>query len=101
MGAASPIFPNQFSTELVLVAAAQSFAFGFNAQYVRVLNLAAVPIHVNLGSTGNASTGDPVVRPGREYVVQDQFIGGGSVMTTSTTTSTDDTAHRVYVSAHG
>lgn len=100
------LFANQFSTELILATCAPSlgpaFAFGFTATYVRVTNLAAVPIHVNFNSTSPATTGDPELRPGKEFTLQDCRVYGGGVSTTSTTTSTQDgVSHRVMVTAFG
>lgn len=104
MGALTPQFANQFSTDILLANAAPNgaaFAFGFNASYVRVINLAEVPIRVNLGSTGAATTDHALLLPGKDISLYDIPIGGGSVMTTSTTTSTDATGHMVSVSAWG
>lgn len=97
------MFANQFSTDFILASCSpsQSFAFGFNASYVRIQNLAAVPIRFNLTSTGPASTDDALILPSKEIAIYEIPIYGGSVMTTSTTTSTDDTGHLVSVSAWG
>lgn len=96
------LFANQFSTEFALVAASVNMLFGFNATYVRVSNLSAVPIHVNFMSTENATTGDPELRPGKDFTLTGITTSGVSVFTTSTTTSTaTDVSHRVTVSAFG
>ena len=101
------LFANMFSTELVLAGcdpATNGFglAFGFNASYVRVTNLAAVPIHVKFNSTGKATTDDPELRPGKDFTLTGTLCYGGGVATTSTTTSTSaDVSHRVIVSAFG
>ena len=100
------LFANQFSTDLILATCQASlgpaFAFSFNATYIRVENLSAVPIHVNFNSTGAPSTGDPELRPGKDFTIAGVHIYGGSIGTTSTTTSTEDgVSHRVTVSAFG
>jgi len=98
------MFANQFSTDILLAAASpngSAFVFGFNSTYVRVINLAEVPIRVNLKSTAPATTDDPLLLPGKDISIYDVPIGGGAVMTTSTTTSTDESGHWVSVSAWG
>lgn len=100
------IFANQYSTEIILAscepAAGLGINFGFAAQYVRVHNLAAVSVHVNLNSTSPATTGDPELRPGLSpLIVEGIPISGMGLSTTSTTTSTGDDGHRVTVAAFG
>lgn len=101
-----PNFAGQYSTEFILAtcqpSAGVGIAFGFNAQYVRVTNLAAVPIHLNFNSTSPASTSDPELRPGAAPLEMRNIpMGGMGVSTTSTTTSTGDDGHRVTVAAWG
>lgn len=100
------LFANQFATELILATCAPALgfglSFGFNAPYVRVENLAAVPVHVNFNSTSPATTDDPELRPGTSFTVTGVPIYGAGISTTSTTTSTEDgTSHRVTVAAFG
>ena len=101
------LFASQYATEHVLAEATPAtnglgVAFGFLATYVRVENLAAVPIHVNFTSTSPATTDDPELRPGKDFTLTGMQTYGCGISTTSTTTSTDDgVSHRVTIAAFG
>lgn len=101
------LFASQYATEHVLAACNPAtnglgVAFGFLATYVRVENLAAVPVHVNVNSTSPATTDHPELRPGKDFTLTGVRVYGCGVSTTSTTTSTDDSVgHRVTIAAFG
>mgnify|MGYP001602019079 CR=1 FL=1 len=101
------LFAGQYATEHVLAACDPAtnglgVAFGFLATYVRVENLAAVPIHVNLNSTSPATTDHPELQPRKNFTLTGVRVYGCGVSTTSTTTSTGaGRGHRVTVAAFG
>ena len=100
------LFVPQYATEYVLAACNPAtnglgVAFGFNATYVRVENLAAVPVHINFNSTSPATTDHPELRPGKDFTLTRVRTYGMGISTTSTTTSTDGTGHRVTIAAFG
>ena len=90
-----------YSTDLVLASCtggAIGLNFGFNATQIRICNDAGVPVRFQVASTGLATTNDVELKVGEQYTGFFYTYGMG-VMTTSTTTSTDGTAHRVRVQA--
>ena len=101
------MFAPQYATEHVLAACNPAtnglgVAFGFLATYVRVVNLAAVPIHVNFNSTSPATTDHPELQPGKDFTLTRIRTNGCGISTTSTTTSTGDSVgHRVTIAAFG
>ena len=99
------IAANAYSTEFILATCQPSLGvgmmFGFQASYVRIENLAAVPIHYTLASTSPATTGDPELQPDSYVDIRDIPTYGAGISTTSTTTSTGDGGHRVTVAAFG
>ncbi len=94
---------NQYSTDFVLWATSTGgvwgVAFGFDAVQVRLLNYAGVPLHLNLKSTGAATTDDPEVMVGENVNLWGVVVSGLSLATTSTTTSTGADGQRVVISA--
>jgi len=97
---------NQFSTDFALwttcaSGATQTTTFGFDANHVRVLNYAGVPLHLNLASTAVATTDDPELAVGERLSLSGVFVSGISLTTSSTSTSTTGATQRVVVSAWG
>ena len=99
------IAANQYATEQILATCQPSLGlgvgFGFVATYVRIVNLAAVPIHYTLTSTSPATTDDPELAAGATAEITMIPTAGMGVSTTSTTTSTGGAGHRVVVTAFG
>ena len=100
------LFANQYATEHVLAACNPAtnglgVAFEFLATYVRVENLAAVPVHVNFNRTSPPTTDHPELQPNKEFTITGMRIYGCGVSTTSTTTSTGGAGHRVTIAAFG
>ena len=101
------LFASQYATEHILAGCSPSVgglgvAFGFLSTYVRVENLAAVPVHVNFNSTSPATTDHPELRPGKDFTLTRIRTYGVGISTTSTTTSTSDgVSHRVTIAAFG
>lgn len=93
---------NQFSTDVIISTASPfSAAFGFDATHIRILNYAGVPMRLNLGSTGAASTGDPEIAAGEVFDLHGVVVTGLTMTTTSATTSTGADGHRVVINAWG
>lgn len=99
---------NQYSTDFLLYATStgnatgiSTIVFGFEASTIRVTNYAGVPLHLNLASTNAATTNDPELYVGERFRLDGVPVSGLSLMTTSTTTSTDASGQRVVVSAWG
>lgn len=95
---------NQYSTEIIIAssgpAAGHGISFDWIASFVRIENMAAVPV-LYCFSTGPASTSDPKIRPGGVIEVCGIQVSGIGISSTSTTTSTGDDGHRVRITAFG
>lgn len=100
---------NQYSTDFLLWTTCatettnrlSTLTFGFEASALRITNYAGVPLHLNLASTAAATTNDPELYVGERFRLDGVPVSGLSLLTTSTTTSTDASGQRVVISAWG
>ncbi len=94
-------FPNSFAAEVLSgTSTADAVAFGFNATFLRLANLGTTAeVHYNPGSTGAASTSDPLLPIGATIEIPSPPSAGMGFATASTSTS--DALKRVSVTAFG
>lgn len=99
---------NQYSTDFLLwttstgnATGLKTITFAFEANAIRITNYAGVPLHLNLASTNAATTDDPELYVGERFRLDGVPVSGLSLLTTSTTTSTDASGQRVVINAWG